>query len=384
MKRGKVTNRVADRYLGIPVLAGMALFHRRRNLMVPAKRIGVMASPALGDTLLSSALLIDIRKHYPTSEIICFLPTTSSAAASLLPEIDKIVYVDLGAPVRTVREMRRWGLDLILDVTPWPRLTAFYSAASGAKVKVGFRSPNQHRHWNYDIVAEHSADRHEVENYRELLRALGLDPKAQPRIAAAPSAKNVKRRREVVFHPWASGDRAGLREWPMERWIQLAFRLRSADVTILLTGGPNDVARSAGLQEALIAFGVPTESLSGLNLKAVATRLQSVDLVVSVNTGLMHLAAIAGAPTVSLNGPTAAHRYGPVGPRVASVGPKHGGGFLHFGFEFRGNPTDTMLQIEVEDVVDGIRTVAPGLIDAEVTTDISFQETADTYAFATG
>lgn len=98
-------------------------------------------------------------------------------------------------------------------------------------------------------------------------------------------------------------------------------------------------------------------------LESLSTLLKQAELVVSVNTGVMHLAAILGAPTIALNGPTATHRWGPIGPRATSVEPFDGtGGFLHFGFEFRGNPRDTMSRIRVTDVVKAAQKVSPGLV----------------------
>jgi heptosyltransferase-3 len=97
-------------------------------------------------------------------------------------------------------------------------------------------------------------------------------------------------------------------------------------------------------------------------LETIVDVLKSAELVVSVNTGIMHLAAIVGAPTIALNGPTATHRWGPVGPRVAVVEPQGGGGgFLHFGFEFAGNPADTMERIRVPEVAEVARSLVPSL-----------------------
>jgi heptosyltransferase-3 len=369
MKRGSVKNQRLDRYIGVPVLFAMSLFKRKHPRPSDLKRIGIMASPGIGDTLLNSAAVADLRAHFPGSRIIYIVPTTSDAAAHLLPYLDEIVRVNMTKPIVTLRAIRKCKLDAIIDFTPWPRLTALYCALSGASLKVGFRSAGQYRHWNYDVIADHSCKCHELENYRTLLRALGLNPVAEPAINL-PSAvlrSSLDGGRQIVFHPWASGDRASFREWPQERWVELGSRLSDAETTILITGGPSDVDRCVQLQENLVVSGIRAETLCGRSdLRSVAVRLQTVDLVVSVNTGLMHLAAIVGAPTVSLNGPTATHRYGPVGPRVTSVEPEGGGGFLNFGFEFNGNPTDSMLRITVDDVVEGVRRVAPALVEAGV------------------
>ena len=81
-------------------------------------------------------------------------------------------------------------------------------------------------------------------------------------------------------------------------------------------------------------------------------------LVISVNTGVMHLAAILGAPTISLNGPTNNDRWGPVGPRAVGIqSPGEGCGYLHLGFESCNGVTDCMERITVDMVlaaVDGL------------------------------
>ena len=79
--------------------------------------------------------------------------------------------------------------------------------------------------------------------------------------------------------------------------------------------------------------------------------LRRARVVVSVNTGVMHLAAIVGAPTVSINGPNRNGRWGPVGPRALGVeAPGPGCGYLHLGFNFDGQATDCMERISVEQV----------------------------------
>ena len=85
--------------------------------------------------------------------------------------------------------------------------------------------------------------------------------------------------------------------------------------------------------------------------KSLARMLAHARCVVSVNTGVMHLAAIVGAPTVSINGPNRNGRWGPIGPRALGVeAPGEGCGYLHLGFNFDGQATDCMERITVDDV----------------------------------
>ena len=74
----------------------------------------------------------------------------------------------------------------------------------------------------------------------------------------------------------------------------------------------------------------------------------------------MHLAAIAGAPTIGLSGPTSNVRWGPVGPRA--IGLQASGtdcGCLNLGFEFDRNAEDCMERIGVEEVVDAAGKLRP-------------------------
>jgi heptosyltransferase I len=148
-----------------------------------------------------------------------------------------------------------------------------------------------------------------------------------------------------------------MREWPEDNWVELARQLAAPRRIFLLTGAPADEARCDALRRQFVEQGSAAEVLIGRHgLEGIARVFAHAEVLVSVNTGIMHLGAILGVPTVSLNGPTSTRRWGPVGPRVANVCPTDGsGGFLDLGFEFRGNPTDTMEKIPVEDVLRAVR-----------------------------
>src|SRR5438270_6002033 len=143
MKRGSIANRLLDRYIGIPILYSSSLLARRRKLPRQPRRIGIMASPTLGDTLINSAAVQDVRHHYPDAHILYIACKTNSAAAKLLPCVDEIVYVSITNVFAAIRTLRRSRLDILIDFTSWQRITAFYTALSGARYRVGFRTPNQ-------------------------------------------------------------------------------------------------------------------------------------------------------------------------------------------------------------------------------------------------
>jgi ADP-heptose:LPS heptosyltransferase len=357
MQRGKAINRALDFYMGIPVLNLLASFRRRKIETARPRRIGLLLNPALGDTLLASAAIQDIREIFPRAELILFAANTNVAAARLLPAIDRIEILQITRPLAAIRTMRRCALDWMVDFTSWQRVTAAFTFLSGARFTIGFERKGQYRERGYDRTVSHRGDCHELENMRRLTRALGVTNDFPPRleVPGGPLPEIVLRGGEmIVFHPWASGARSRLREWPDARWAELARRLMAPGRTFLISGALSDEARSKALRERILAQGAPAEILIGCEgIGEIARVLRHVEMLVSVNTGIMHLGAILGVPTVALNGPTAVDRWGPIGPRVANLCPSDGsGGFLDLGFEYRGHRENVMEKISVTDVVE--------------------------------
>lgn len=361
MQRGKPRNRLLDYWVGTPLLNLLASVHRRRMPPRRIEHLGVMCAPALGDTLLFSGPLQDLRAALPESRITHVCMGQNLAAAEIIPGADRRLLIDLTRPNEAIRKLRAEQFDALIDFTVWQRLTAAITLLSGARYTVGFDTPGQHRARAYDRAVEHRRDLHELENHRALLAGSGL-PMAvgaqhEPTIMISESAEMPFPEDGAVFafHPWASGDLSSLREWPRERWVELAERLQAeveGEPLFVVTGGPGDAERSEALVSEIQEAGLRSRAfVSPDGFRTLTALLRRCRVVVSVNTGVMHLAAVAGANTVGLNGPTAEARWGARGRCVENVQPADGsGGYLHLGFEFDGQPTDPMQKISVEQV----------------------------------
>jgi heptosyltransferase III len=347
VQRGSARNRNLDRWIGIPLLQ-LARLVRRKRPQPPAKsvrRVGILTSTTLGDTLLASAAIQDLQSLWPNAEIIFFAAPQNRPAAELLPAVTRVVEFSLTHPWTGVTAMRRERLDVVVDFSGWQRITALLAARSGARFIVGFRRAGQHRHANYDLAVEHRGDRHETENFRTMAAALGAQPShpldLRPDVWSTPL--DERWHAAIVFHCWATGTEHALREWHDERWIDLSRRLKTffPASNFVLTGGPADRERSLAMVAKLQGAGIAAEVFQSADgLRSVAALLRAARLVVSVNTGTMHLAAIAGAPTVSINGPNSGSRWGARGPRAINVeAPGEGCGYLDLGWEWRVDPS---------------------------------------------
>ena len=284
------------------------------------------------------------------------------AAAELLDGADRRVVIDLTVPPETIRQMRGERLDILLDFSAWQRLTAFYTLMSGARYTAGFRTAGMYRSRGYDVTATHRNDRHEVDNFRSLLGAVGIASGLPPRleIPAAVGSEPLSDVQDlVVFHLWASGQRSWLREWPEDRWLELASRLAKPGTVFAITGSLSDQPRTEPFVAKMRAEGLDAQAFVGADgFRSLSRMLMRARVVVSVNTGVMHLAALVGAPTVSINGPNRNGRWGPVGPRALGIeAPGEGCGYLHLGFNFDGQATDCMERITVDHVESAIEQV---------------------------
>lgn len=149
-------------------------------------------------------------------------------------------------------------------------------------------------------------------------RALGANPTADPPTLLFTAAEQEAAReladrlppRFLAVHP---GSGSAAKNWPTDRFASLVGIRARAD-RWLLASGPADAettVRLSVLSGALVARELPVRVLGALLARA--------GLFVGNDSGVTHLAAAAGAPTLALFGPTAAETWAPVGPLVETV-----------------------------------------------------------------
>jgi ADP-heptose:LPS heptosyltransferase len=361
-ERGSPTLRTLDRYAGIPVVAAAGLVRRRRKPPSEIVRVGLLKAYAIGDTVLLSAIVRDLAAALPDAEIVFFSGLDNATTAELIDGVSDVVSVPISRPWLTVRRLREARVDVLLDFGAWPRIEALETALSGARYTVGFRTPGQFRHYAYDTAVPHSAVVHELENYRRILEPIGVESRSLPRLEppGEPASDALPDGDYVVFHLWPGGYRSELKEWPLERWRELAEALSGQGFAVVLTGGRDDAERTAAFARSCGSLPRPVVGTAGrLTIREVLDVLARSRGVVSVNTGTMHLAAAVGAPTVALNGPTDERRWGPLGERALSVNSAYEGcGYLNLGSEYDGRREDCMLGISVERVLEATGTLA--------------------------
>jgi ADP-heptose:LPS heptosyltransferase len=354
MARSSEVLRQLDFWVGVPALGLAALLRRRQPLPAAPRRIGVISPTAIGDLILQTGLLAHLQETYPAAEIHLFHGPTNAGAVPLLPLHGAHAHpCDFKKLLATVSTLRRARLDVLIDLTPWPRLTALCAALSGA-CTVGFDSERQFRQRAFDVAVPHLRARHETENLRAMAQVFAACARYRPRLRLdpAPPALVLPFERLVLCHIAPGGSRALEKSWPAANWAELARRLAADGYTLGFTGTKAD---AAAVDSVLEQVGLPASSafsLCGkLSLIELARTLRAARLLLTIDTGVLHLGAALDAPTVALHGPTRSARWGASSVAALSLDAPHAAaGFIHFGFENHPQAAEIMATLRVERV----------------------------------
>lgn len=303
-------------------------FRRRHRPDTPA-RILLLRLERIGDLLMALPAIADVRAAAPGAHIDLVVGSWNADIARTIAGVDRVQTLDApwltrgaaGASsahlFRTAASWRRERYDLAINFEPDVR-TNLLLALSKAKWRAGYGSGGGGA--VLDQALEYLPAGHTTDNARRLvaqvfgrevpasLPARSLDvPETTRREAVALLAG--ARRPRVAMH--VAGGRQ-IKQWPVERFVSVARSLVDREgATIVLTAGPGDEAM---VNEARAALPIDRViDISGAGLLTVAAVLERCDLMITGDTGPMHLAAAVGLPILAVFGPSDPARYAPRG-----------------------------------------------------------------------
>jgi ADP-heptose:LPS heptosyltransferase len=284
-------------------------------------RILLIQKGLLGDVVLTTALLDDLHRAFPSAKIDFGV---GAAAAPLLlnhPLIAERVIVDAAPPLRLAGEIRRRRYDWVVDVQSSPR-TAILTRLSGAPVRIGWRQ----RVWSaaYTHPVERVLDReYAVRARRRLLEAAGIAVgDTLPHLEITAEERAAGERALVEAGAPAGTRRVGMqlstseraRNWPLAHFAALVRSVRAAGWVPVVFDAPGDEARIAQLRAL-----APDVVIAPRGLRRFLGELAACDVFVSGNTGPAHMADALGVPRVTIFGATPALAWAPPRPTVIAL-----------------------------------------------------------------
>ncbi len=289
----------------------------------------------IGDAVLSTGLLSYVVERFRGARLTIAAGPVAAPLFEAVPGLERVL----------VLRKRRWGLHWLAlyasaAARSWDLVVDLRGSALAWMVRAGERR----------VMAKGDPTEHRV---RQLGRLFGLDPPPSPVLWTAP---RHERAADALLMPGppvlAIGPAANWRgkQWRAERFAELARHLTAADgplpgARIAVLAAAHERAQAAPLLSAMVPGGVPgnvIDLVGQTDLLTAAAVLRRCVLFIGNDTGLMHIAAAAGTPTLGLFGPSPVEQYAPWGactafvrtalPREALFGP---------GFDHR--TTDTLM-----------------------------------------
>ena len=308
----------------------------------PPQSILIVKLSAIGDVIQTLPMLKALRRRFPGARIDWLVEEDAAGILQGFPGLDSVlvsrrkswqkgigqkgkIRATMSEMIHFVHTLREREYDWVID-SHGVLKSGVLVALSRGRQKIGYQaSAGIADEGNYLFTNERykplSIERHALERYLDLVAQLGVPiadvpfeyPVAEDFLTAARKRLEqyeFGRHPCAILHPVAKWE---TKQWPAENFAQLADLLVERRAGVVMTGSPQDAKRVETI------LGMTRHSANILNLtgktclRELAGLFSLSDLVITPDTGPMHLAAAVKAPLIALFGPTAPWRTGPYG-----------------------------------------------------------------------
>ena len=279
----------------------------------PPKRVALVKLGAIGDVANTLPLANRLRRAWPDVHLTWLIAPLAHGLVKGHPAIDRFLVCDLkakGGWRRAIRDVRAAQFDLALDLQRIHK-SGWLTLATGAPRRLGF-------------------DRARCKELSYLFTNERIPPNLHPGVTVAQylefgdylEASESPPEWRIPFIPWSEGERGGrpqitlglgaskpANRWPDRHWEGLVHALsHEQGLSVHLCGGPEDVPLGAKLGRIS-----PTvmDWTGRLNLRESAGLIETADLFIGGDTGLLHIAVGVGTEVIALFGAADPRRTGP-------------------------------------------------------------------------
>ncbi len=305
------------------------------------QHILVIRLDLIGDLVLSLTVVQALKRAYPNAEIDLLATPASASVVLHEPQLTQIITYDpnIWRRPKALLNLKNWRdlqimlhklharhYDLAISVYgPW---AAILAVLSRAKRRVGFGRESYPGFMTNSVPGRHwhpGDNKHEVDYCLELASAAGasltdadrvphleVDPQSAHQIELLLQAEGVQDNKPLITCHVSSNNGQSKR-WPLPYWATLLDRLlREEDAYIVLTGAPTDLPIVENVISRMHEH--PINLAGKTSLVQLAALLKRANLLISGDSGPIHMAAALGTPIIGLYGPTNPALTGPVSP----------------------------------------------------------------------
>jgi lipopolysaccharide heptosyltransferase II len=301
------------------------------------QRILCMKFYGLGNAIMLLPVLAAIRERYPNAEIDFLTMPGNTGLLTHSGQVTNAIGVEtdtVGQFVRSMtnvlRAVRRRRYDTVVDFEQFVKISTIIGFWSGARERIGFNTDGQRRGFMYTRRVVYTDSDHMTAIFARLLQPLGISGPLRPvpfpilptdrrNAAAFLGTHGIEQDHFplVAMHLGMGANfyQIPLKRWPLEHFATLADRLATEFGARVIFTGQGDDERQLIAQARARMQHPAIDGSNQFSITQLAALLERCHFVVANDTSVMHLAAAAGTPVVSLFGPTAPLHYGPRGDR---------------------------------------------------------------------
>jgi len=295
-------------------------------------RIVLIKPSSLGDIVHALPTLSALRRRFPKAHIAWVVKREWAEVLEGNHDLNEVVAVDLTTARgwwTAIRAVRAGKFNLAVDLQGLFR-SALLGWISEAPAHIGFAEGREGSTWLYRYLVQSSEPSlHAVDRYLLIARSLAapMEPvgpasfplPADPETAARMAALVAERMGDgagdlVLVNPSA---RWATKQWPPESFAAVADELSRRGMRVALIGAPGDAPIGEEvlrhMHSASLNVAAPLNLIGQTTLKELIAVLRLARVVVTNDSGPMHLAAAVGTPVVALFGPTDPAKTGPYG-----------------------------------------------------------------------
>jgi lipopolysaccharide heptosyltransferase II len=280
----------------------------------PVNNILILRPGGIGDAVLLAPALQCLKNQYPRASITILAEQRNAGVFLLTPAVDKVLRYD--RPTELIPALRSKP-DLMIDTEQWHHLSALTGRLTGASVSIGYGTNDRGKLFHHAISYSH--DDYELNSFFRLFTPLGIELPSLHKKAFLTPPQAAKSKAEQLLNSMGNkpfvtifpGASIAERSWGGDRFKELASRLSIEGLGIVVVGGKEDVHEG----ETIV------NQINGLNLAGktslaeTAAVIERSSLLISGDSGVLHIAVGLDKPTVSLFGPGIAKKWAPRGEK---------------------------------------------------------------------
>mgnify|MGYP002751570392 FL=1 len=275
----------------------------------PVQTVCFFSNTALGDTIFNTPVFRVFRQNFPHVRTVALLNPSTAPLFKTDPNVDEILLYDgkKGGFLRALSQLKKIKPDIVFILhSNEPQATPL-AVLSG--VKYVFKLPNagsKFSPFHSNEPEPYGDERYVVLNRLEQLKFVGIKSR-DTRLNLYLRDEDFARVDEMLkkdgkrkFIGFQMGASTVSRQWFFQRWRELAgIILERTDAVIVLTGSPAERAMTAQLDEELRSSRV-IDAAGKFSLREAAALIARLDVLVTPDTGPLHVAAALKTPTIGL------------------------------------------------------------------------------------